>query len=124
MKNGQEYFYFEQALVKETIWNWIGEKKQNHKLNQYTKTRGILDSENSSNVLSIFLSMMKNGQEYFYFEQALVKETIWNWIGEKKQNHKLNQYTKTQNFLLILSRRQIDVFSYIVRKEWGTALKE
>lgn len=55
--------------------------------------------------------MMKNGQEYFYFEQALVKETIWNWIGEKKQNHKLNQYTKTQNFLLILSRRQIDVFS-------------
>lgn len=68
--------------------------------------------------------MMKNGQEYFYFEQALVKETIWNWIGEKKQNHKLNQYTKTQNFLLILSRRQIDVFSYIVRKEWGTTLKE
>lgn len=68
--------------------------------------------------------MMKNGQEYFYFEQALVKETIWNWIGEKKQNHKLNQYTKTQNFLLILSRRQLDVFSYIVRKEWGTALKE
>lgn len=68
--------------------------------------------------------MMKNGQEYFYFEQALVKETIWNWIGEKKQNHKFNQYTKTQNFLLILSRRQIDVFSYIVRKEWGTALKE
>lgn len=68
--------------------------------------------------------MMKNGQEYFYFEQALVKETIWNWIGEKKQNHKLNQYTKTQNFLLILSRPQIDVFSYIVRKEWGTALKE
>lgn len=68
--------------------------------------------------------MMKNGQEYFYFEQALVKETIWNWTGEKKQNHKLNQYTKTQNFLLILSRRQIDVFSYIVRKEWGTALKE
>lgn len=68
--------------------------------------------------------MMKNGQEYFYFEQALVKETIWNWIGEKKQNHKLNQYTKTQNFLLILSRRQIDFFSYIVRKEWGTALKE
>lgn len=68
--------------------------------------------------------MMKNGQEYFYFEQALVKETIWNWIGEKKQNHKLNQYTKTQNFLLILSRRQIDVFSYIVRKEWETALKE
>ena len=68
--------------------------------------------------------MMKNGQEYFYFEQALVKETIWNWIWEKKQNHKLNQYTKTQNFLLILSRLQIDVFSYIVRKEWGTALKE
>lgn len=68
--------------------------------------------------------MMKNGQEYFYFEQALVKEAIWNWIGEKKQNHKLNEYTKTQNFLLILSRRQIDVFSYIVRKEWGTALKD